>query len=410
MGQMAVELRGTDGSLLQLATGKEAKLRIKVPAGSLSKAPATIPMWFFDETVGIWKEEGQSTLNNGWYEGTVKHFTFWNWDFINPSIIIDFKFVDENGNPVSDVYLDIQATVSHTHGSGSPDISGHLVGPVPANEPLVAYIRPLLGSGCTFTNAILTQNLGSFTANDTVCFVIQSSVLQGSQLYTYNINGKLLDCNGQPVTNGYARVSQSNNIFPVDAQGNYQGTVSSCMAIPTLDVVGIDVLAGNTSSVTQVNTSVGTPIVVPPITVCTALPQFMTLITDIGTFSYLEPQCFNRDSLAGGTGLSFQIISNKTTNNAPEVSIGLQFVNGASKIGTFTPAYVEIFRQSTGSIESYLCTNLATCGNFTVTITRWDGSGGYVEGTYTGTLPVSPQSGPPTFGNTFSGAFKAPIW
>jgi hypothetical protein len=410
MGQMAVELRGTDGGLLQLAPGKEAKLRIKVPTSSLSMAPATIPMWWFDEDAGIWIEEGTSALQNGWYEGTVKHFTFWNWDFINPSIIIDFKFVDENGQPVNNVYLDVQAQVSHTHGSGVPNLAGHLVGPVPANEPLIAYIYPLTGQGCTSGSVLLTQNLGSFTANDTVCFVIPRNLFQNPGLYTYQISGQLLDCNGAPVTNGYARVSQSLEIYPVDAQGNYSGSFTYCNPLQSMEVFGIDVAAGNTSAITSVAVT-GTQMTIPTITVCTSIPQFMTLVTDIGTFSYLEPQFLGRDSLPGNTGTVFELVSNKSVNNAPDVAVGVELLNGAPKIGTFPASYARITRIIIGGgIEGYFCNNVTDCSNFTVTITKWDGPGGYVEGTYSGTLPVFGQGVPnPSFGNTFSGTFKAPL-
>lgn len=61
-GMVAVELQGDGGELLQIASGKTVELRLAVSALQLSKAPATIPMWYFDEVKGYWVEEGQAVL------------------------------------------------------------------------------------------------------------------------------------------------------------------------------------------------------------------------------------------------------------------------------------------------------------------------------------------------------------
>ncbi len=55
----AVELTGTSGELLQIATGKKATLTLSIPSSLAASAPATIPLWFFDEAKGLWKEEAE---------------------------------------------------------------------------------------------------------------------------------------------------------------------------------------------------------------------------------------------------------------------------------------------------------------------------------------------------------------
>ncbi|MBP9098394.1 MAG: carboxypeptidase regulatory-like domain-containing protein, partial [Ferruginibacter sp.] len=82
-GMAAVELTGASGELLQIATGQKATLTMPIPAAILSNAPATIPLWSFDEAKGLWKEEGQAIKTGNTYVGDVSHFSFWNCDVPN---------------------------------------------------------------------------------------------------------------------------------------------------------------------------------------------------------------------------------------------------------------------------------------------------------------------------------------
>ena len=75
-GMIAVELEGSSGEKLNLATGKTATITMAIPVSLQASAPATIPLWFFDETKGLWKEEGSATKQGNSYVGTVSHFFF----------------------------------------------------------------------------------------------------------------------------------------------------------------------------------------------------------------------------------------------------------------------------------------------------------------------------------------------
>src|SRR5215212_2800534 len=79
-GMIAVELEGAAGEKLQLANGKLATLTATIPAAMLANAPATIPLWYFDDITGLWKEEGSATKQGSNYVGQVSHFSFWNYD------------------------------------------------------------------------------------------------------------------------------------------------------------------------------------------------------------------------------------------------------------------------------------------------------------------------------------------
>ncbi|MCB0782605.1 MAG: hypothetical protein KDC03_24200, partial [Flavobacteriales bacterium] len=79
-GMGHIVLEDGNGNELQLADGTPAQLTIPVPAASQGAAPPSIPLWYFNETEGRWKEEGSAQLQGSDYVGEVAHFSLWNCD------------------------------------------------------------------------------------------------------------------------------------------------------------------------------------------------------------------------------------------------------------------------------------------------------------------------------------------
>lgn len=91
-GAVQVTLTDTLGKPLQLAEGKTATIRIPVKTRATA-LPTTIPLFYLDEKTGLWKEEGIATLkrdaaSGDYYEGQVKHFSYWNADMPTETIIV----------------------------------------------------------------------------------------------------------------------------------------------------------------------------------------------------------------------------------------------------------------------------------------------------------------------------------
>jgi len=93
-GMMAVELTNSSGQKLQIETGKTAEIRITVPPSLLPNAPATIPLWSLDESLGVWKKESMASLINNVYIGNVSHFSFWNCDDLFDYVYLTSKIFD----------------------------------------------------------------------------------------------------------------------------------------------------------------------------------------------------------------------------------------------------------------------------------------------------------------------------
>ncbi len=110
-GAIVVDIRDNAGTRYNLAAGKTSIIRI--PLGTLSpNPPATLPLWFFDEATGLWKEEGTATLTgnvpNQFYEGTVTHFSTWNADQPALRTWVSGCVRDVNGQPVANAWVQSQ--------------------------------------------------------------------------------------------------------------------------------------------------------------------------------------------------------------------------------------------------------------------------------------------------------------
>ncbi|MBK6760982.1 MAG: hypothetical protein IPG73_09820 [Ignavibacteria bacterium] len=78
-GVLRVQITGAQSEQLELKPGSTASLQFSLPKSLPSPQLSAIPLWYFDEQIGMWKEEGSASLVNGMY-GNVSHFTDWNLD------------------------------------------------------------------------------------------------------------------------------------------------------------------------------------------------------------------------------------------------------------------------------------------------------------------------------------------
>ncbi|MDR4469617.1 MAG: putative Ig domain-containing protein [Nitrospira sp.] len=107
-GAMQLDIRDSGGTRYDLAQGQTATIRIPLATQS-PNPPATMPLWYFDETEGVWREEGEATLQgtgaNRFYEGTVARVVYWNADLVFDSIVVNGCVKDANGQPVANAWV-----------------------------------------------------------------------------------------------------------------------------------------------------------------------------------------------------------------------------------------------------------------------------------------------------------------
>lgn len=371
-GMLHVQLTGTSGQNLQIANGHTAEMTVAIDASQTSTAPATIPLWAFNETTGIWQEEGSATKVGNAYVGNVSHFSWWNCDAQFPQAILNVHIQNSTAQPLSNVTVKLfrqnqNSTSAITEGNGNAS------GIIPAGENLTLKIY----DACN--NVIMTNNIGPFTnnSNNTLPAITISQSLSN----TITITGTLKDCSGNNVTNGVANLSyaSSTNYFSNYStqvtNGSFSFNVLSCASSQQLTFSGADF--ANLQTTGDINFTATSPTTnLGNLTVCTATTEFITSQTDAQAIKY-----FISPINAGGNSQSPAPIPGfyVSSQNAATGSFSLSSQN-LPGVGTFTSNF---------SLESSGGFINANGNNLTLQISNYGAIGQYIDftinGTYTNT-------------------------
>lgn len=365
-GMMAVELESSAGEKLQIKSGNTATLTSPIPSSVQSNAPTTIPLWYIDEATGLWKEEGTATKQGTNYVGTVQHFSFWNCDFGNPAVMLSVTLKTSKGQPLVNAWVEIKSD-KYGAASGFTDSLGQAKGLVPINSNLVLDVKDNCGS------SIFSKNLGSFSSNADVGTI----TVDPSTPSLTTITGKLTNCSGGNVTNGYAIVTINNQVHyaKVDAGGIFSTNYILCSASTSnVQVLGVDETAQ------QQGTTVSFPSSVPTTNVGTvsacgsSSAQYINYTIDATSYSIVPP-----DSLTAFT---------QPLNSRPTMTT---YIDGM-KIGTNNSMYF-MFDHPNPVAGTYAITNLSTqnFNNLTivqplnVVVTNFpQAAGEFYEGSFSG--------------------------
>ncbi len=223
-GVIIAELHGSNGELLQPASGQPATLTMPISASLLASAPASIPLWYFDETLGLWKEEGTATKSGNSYTGTVTHFTFWNYDMQCPYGTITGQIIC-NGTPIPGVTINLGAYVEGGQPNVVTDGGGHFSVRVPANSTKV--ILQVLASenhGLFYTNTPMPVNVPPNVTTDL------GQISLNSPCPNY-LMGQLNNCNGQPIAGMVMATWAGGMSYVYTTDGNFRLTAPAGTAL-----------------------------------------------------------------------------------------------------------------------------------------------------------------------------------
>jgi hypothetical protein len=117
-GIIKVEMKSNAGENLQIKNGNSSKIVVDIPASMVASAPATIPLWHYDDATGLWKEEGTATKEGDKYIGNVGHFSDWNCDVPEGTATVKGLVVDCNNLPVPGISVKIGQANASTGSDG----------------------------------------------------------------------------------------------------------------------------------------------------------------------------------------------------------------------------------------------------------------------------------------------------
>ncbi|MBC7937886.1 MAG: carboxypeptidase regulatory-like domain-containing protein [Rhizobacter sp.] len=226
-GMIGVELLDEAGMPLQLRSGTMANISVKIPASQQSIAPSTIPLWHFNDSTGLWKQEGSATKIGDSYEGNVSHFSFWNCDDPFEYVKIHAKVVNAGGTAVRAAKVQLTNTSGYTVYDYT-DNNGYVDGFVPKNETLAIEVLNTCGA------SVYTGNIGPFTTETTIPnIVVTQNVI--------TLQGTAVNCAGGPVTDGYVQITINGSTeFAAITNGTFNASFISCQGVSTAQVIAID--------------------------------------------------------------------------------------------------------------------------------------------------------------------------
>lgn len=373
-GMMNIELRGAASQKLQLST--TAQIEMPISTSQLASAPATIPLWHFDETLGYWKEEGAATKQGTKYVGTVSHFSWWNCDAQFPTIRLCVTVVNSNGVPLANVKVGIRRASNSYTVNGFTNSQGQVCGLVPANETLTMVVF----DSCE--NAVSTTSIGPFSADTT----LPNLVISNTSIQSTLVQGNLLKCDGTNVTNGYVLMRYGNqNLMSTVTNGAFSFTMLVCSATDTaFRLEGFDY--DNLQTTNPINFTFTTPITnVGNITACNSISEFISYRIDSNPVRYIIANITASVGTTSGSNSSGMSISgyNSTTPNTTE---RLYLFGNTSIPGIYTTSMFSIESVETGPI------NIQTVNAVSFNLSSVGAIGQYIDITFNGTYTNSTGS------------------
>ncbi len=372
-GMLGVELSGTGGEKLQIATGKKASLKFPIPSSMNGSAPTTIALWSFDETTGLWKQEGTATKSSNVYLAEVSHFSWWNCDIpFSTRAFISATLVDQNNQPLKGAHVIIKnANGQHTGAHGYTDSSGYFTGGVPAGQPLIMEVH----NNYNCPGPVYTQNIGPYTANSNNNLGNITITITGLSAIT--VSGTAVDCSNAPLTNGYIEILNNFRVYrKAITNGSFSVTFQNCTPTANISYYIVDESASQQSSATAATVNAGNNSL-GSISACGVSTQrFINYTVNGVAYSLTAPP----DSIMGGNASQGSTLLMTGVNGfslSPAQNISFAF--GGNTVGTHPMSYLSIttptFSDSTG------VPNAAA-----VTVTEYGSVGGYIAGSFGGSF------------------------
>lgn len=307
-GMVAVELIGSNGNKVELASGFTAQVRFPLSATLQADAPAHIDLWHFDESKGYWLYEGRAVRQGDAYVADVTHFSFWSLDMPWPLIRLDGQVTDPAGNTIAGARVSMHSGLwggSATAYSGS---SGYFGGYVPLGDTLT--VRVVMRCRAYFYQ-VYEAETGPFS-DSTVLPPIRIVVPAALN----RVTGTITDCDNNPISSGYVVAngqvysSAANGVFFLLTCDSDSITISSYNASPWRAGTSVTFALNGDSVNVGVLQVCATPVGCGDITMVTDIDGNTYPVVQIGS------QCWMQENLRTVRYADGSEIPNVTNNTA----------------------------------------------------------------------------------------------
>ena len=374
-GMLHVELTGSGGQKLNIASGHTAEISLDIDASQLSSSPSTIPLWSFDEVAGIWREEGAATKVGNKYIGNVSHFSWWNCDAPFDQCNLTVTVQNNAGAPISNLTVTLIRSSQTFGANGTTNSAGQVTGIIPANEVLTLKVSDFCG------NVIYTSTVGPFATGSSNS--LPAINLTATAITTISVTGVLQTCTNTNVTNGIVKLKNLNTtnyynqVLQTVTNGNFSFITNICGTSQQFELVGEDYTSLQTTNpITFTATAPTTYIGV--INACNAVNEFITYQVDNNPVSYILS---NINAGINGTSSSLYI---STSQNSPFLYMS---GNNVTSIGTYTTSQFSMeFSNTPGSITGI---GSSTTNTVQFVVSQIGAVGGYIDMTFNGTYTDS---------------------
>jgi hypothetical protein len=360
-GMMDVEMQDDAGNRLQIASGQKAVLSFAIPDSLLSLAPATIALWYFNDTTGRWIEQGSATRQGNSYIGPVAHFSFWNCDAPLGTVNFKVRLKDQFGNPLAYTFIQFEIPGYGARG-GYTDSTGFAQGLLPKGEHVIMQVLSDCGNfigGANVGPALSDQDLGTVVVN----------IVHGELTLTGNVE----DCNNNPVDSGYVNVLMDGLDYrAVVRNGKFNLPVNRCYSSNApVQVLAMDMTTAESSTVTTITADTGI-VNAGTLSACTVAPpppQFLNFTLGANSYSLTAPA----DNISAEThGSPTARMTGYQTSLNIEMFLG-DLIAPGNYSGGFDSCYLNV-----GNTSFY--------GPVSYTISAYGPIGAYLQGSFTGLL------------------------
>ncbi len=378
-GMLAVELKSEDGIDLQLAPGKTAEIRMELPQHMVDAAPATIPLWYFDEETGYWVEDGQATLQGNEYVGEVGHFTLWNVDVFDEAFIWEGSFEYDNGDPAAGIEICLTIVSNGSQACGYTNESGGIISAVPLNQGINVDVKAPCGK------LISTYELSPLTSD--VKEPVRTIRKEEADFST--IKGKVLECDNVPLSQGHVRISVDTRtyLFDINQDGTFEHTILACDD----SKISVRFVDEENAKMSEHFLYHAAPVIdVETMVACDELDLFIIYGVEgvSRKYVFITPESL-LNYYPDHTTVQ---ISSWNTNRENHISLAFHGTSAGSYPDAVSLSPVNLPNGSIGYIS-----------DFSAEVSEFGDVGGYIKGTFTGKVSV-PVTGP--FNLQMEGAFS----